>query len=111
MGHFASECKKTKALITSSKDWMDSSSESDTEVVNYALMANTDDTAIPDDKVLNTVFDFDTDNASELRHFLKSLHISFRSQTAENSRILSEMSELRKRNEHLEAEFSLMQKV
>ncbi|KAK1394102.1 hypothetical protein POM88_013158 [Heracleum sosnowskyi] len=64
MGHFATECKKTKALITSSKDWMDSSSESDTEVVNYALMANTNDTAIPDDKVLNTVFDFDTDNAS-----------------------------------------------
>ncbi|KAK1394100.1 hypothetical protein POM88_013156 [Heracleum sosnowskyi] len=110
MGHFASECKKTKALITSSKDWMDSSSESDTKVVNYALMANTDDTTIPDDKVLNTVFDFDTDNASELRRFLKSLHISFRSQTAENSRILSEMSELRKRNEHLEAEFSHMQK-
>ncbi|KAK1394762.1 hypothetical protein POM88_013818 [Heracleum sosnowskyi] len=109
MGHFASECKKTKALITSSKDWMDSSSESETEVVNYALMANTDDTAIPDDKVLNTVFDFDTDNASELRRFLKSLHISFRSQTAENTRILSEMSELRKRNEHLEAEFSHMQ--
>ncbi|KAK1374041.1 hypothetical protein POM88_030234 [Heracleum sosnowskyi] len=111
MGHFASECKKTKALITSSKDRMDSSSESDTEVVNYALMTNTDDTAIPDDKVLNTVFDFDTDNASELRRFLKSLHISFRSQTAENTRILSEMSELRKRNEHLEAKFSLMQKV
>ncbi|KAK1394002.1 hypothetical protein POM88_013058 [Heracleum sosnowskyi] len=40
-----SECKKTKALITSSNDWMDSSSESDTEVVNYALMANTDVTA------------------------------------------------------------------
>ncbi|KAK1379061.1 hypothetical protein POM88_025805 [Heracleum sosnowskyi] len=111
MGHFASECKKSKALIRSSKDWMDSSSESDTEVVNYALMANTDDTVIPDDKVLNTVFDFDTDNASELRHFLKSLHISFRSQTVENTRILSEMSELRKRNEQLEAEFSLMQKV
>ncbi|KAK1357060.1 hypothetical protein POM88_050316 [Heracleum sosnowskyi] len=50
MGHFASECKKTKALITSSKDCMDSSSESDTEVVNYALMANTDDIVIPDDK-------------------------------------------------------------
>ncbi|KAK1363416.1 hypothetical protein POM88_038977 [Heracleum sosnowskyi] len=111
MGHFASDCKKTKALITSSKDWMDSSSESDTEVVNYTLMANNDETVIPDDKVLNTVFDFDTDNASELRHFLKSLHISFRSQTAENTRILSEMSELRKRNEHLEAEFSRMQKV
>ncbi|KAK1396741.1 hypothetical protein POM88_006604 [Heracleum sosnowskyi] len=111
MGHFASECKKTKALITSSKDWMDSSSESDTEVVNYALMANIDDTAIPDDKVLNTVFDFDTDNTSELRRFLKSLHISFRSQTAENTRILYEMSELRKMNELLEAEFFLMQKV
>ncbi|KAK1373223.1 hypothetical protein POM88_029416 [Heracleum sosnowskyi] len=111
MGHFASECNKTKALITSSKDWMDSSSESDTEVVNYALMANADVTAAPDDKVLNTIFDFDTDNASELRRFLKSLHISFRSQTAENTRILSEMSDLRKRNEILEAEFSRMQEV
>ncbi|KAK1364807.1 hypothetical protein POM88_040368 [Heracleum sosnowskyi] len=111
MGHFATECKKAKALITSNKDWMDFSSESDTEVVNYALMANTDESAVPDDKVLNTVFDFDTDNASELRRFLKSLHISFRSQTAENTRILSEMSELRKRNEHLETEFSFMQKV
>ncbi|KAK1371594.1 hypothetical protein POM88_037686 [Heracleum sosnowskyi] len=111
MGHFASECKKTKALITSNKDWMDSSSESDTEVVNYALMASTDVTVAPDDKVLNTIFDFDTDNASELRRFLKSLHISFRSQTAENTRILSEMSELRKRNDMIEAEFSRMQEV
>ncbi|KAK1388396.1 hypothetical protein POM88_016574 [Heracleum sosnowskyi] len=111
MGHFASECKKTKALITSSNDWMDSSSESDTEVVNYALMANADVISAPDDKVLNTIFDFDTDNASELRRFLKSLHISFRSQTAENTRILSEMSELRKRNDILEAEFSRMQEV
>ncbi|KAK1360232.1 hypothetical protein POM88_044706 [Heracleum sosnowskyi] len=111
MGHFASECKKTKALITSSKDWMDPSSESDTEVVNYALMANADVTAAPDDKVLNTIFDFDTDNASELSRFLKSLHISFRSQTAENTRILSKMSELRKRNDILEAEFSRMQEV
>ncbi|KAK1360650.1 hypothetical protein POM88_045124 [Heracleum sosnowskyi] len=111
MGHFATECKKAKALITSSKDWMDSSSESDTEVVNYALMANTDETDVPDDKVPNTVFDFDTDNASELRRFLKSLHISFRSQTAENTTDLSEMSKLRKRNEHLETEFSFMQKV
>ncbi|KAK1379515.1 hypothetical protein POM88_026259 [Heracleum sosnowskyi] len=109
MGHFETECKKAKALITSSKDWMDFSSESDTKVVNYALMANTDETAVPDEKVPNTVFDFDTDNASELRRFIKSLHISFRSQTAENARILSEMSELMKRNEHLKAEFSFMQ--
>ncbi|KAK1384550.1 hypothetical protein POM88_022285 [Heracleum sosnowskyi] len=111
MGHFATECKKAKALITSSKDLMDSSSEFDTEVVNYALMANTNETDVPDEKVPNTVFDFDTDNASELRSFLKSLHISFRSQSAENTRILSEMSELRKRNEHLEVEFSFMQEV
>ncbi|KAK1401800.1 hypothetical protein POM88_001405 [Heracleum sosnowskyi] len=111
MGHFATECKKAKSLITSSKDWMDSSSESDTEVINYALMANTDETAVPDEKVPNIIFDFDTDNASELRRFPKSLHISFRSQTDENTRILSEMSELRKRNEHLEDEFSFMQEV
>ncbi|KAK1369756.1 hypothetical protein POM88_035848 [Heracleum sosnowskyi] len=67
MGHFATECKKAKALITSSKDLIDSFSESDTEVVNYALMANTDETVVPVEKVPNTVFDFYTDNASELR--------------------------------------------
>ncbi|KAK1388840.1 hypothetical protein POM88_017018 [Heracleum sosnowskyi] len=37
MGHFATECKKTKALITSSKDWMDSFSESDTEVTVISI--------------------------------------------------------------------------
>ena len=55
MGHFATECKKTKAgqrkaLITSSKDWMDSS-ESEDEEVTYALMANTDEVGQSQEKV------------------------------------------------------------
>ena len=112
LGHFATECKKakTKALITSSKSWMDSS-ESETEEENFALMATTEEIADPEEKVLSTVFDFDTNNVSELRSFLKSLHISFRSQSLENARILSEMSEVRKRNDHLEAELLFMQEV
>ncbi|KAL8133914.1 hypothetical protein AgCh_009107 [Apium graveolens] len=47
-GHFATECKKTKhdkgknkALITSSKDWMDST-DSENEETCYALMASFD---------------------------------------------------------------------
>ena len=47
MGHFTTECKRaksgqSKALITSSKDWMDSS-EFEDEEVNYTLMANTEE--------------------------------------------------------------------
>jgi hypothetical protein len=112
MGHIAAECKKgkAKALITSSKSWMDSS-DSEEEEVNYALMASIEDNATPDTKVPNTIFDFDTDNVSELRLFLKSLHISFKSQSLENARILSELSEVRKRNNQVEAELLCMKEV
>jgi gag-polypeptide of LTR copia-type/Zinc knuckle len=112
LGHIASECKKgkTNALITSSKSWMDSS-DSEEEEENYALMAFTEDSVAPDVKVPPVVFDLDTDNISQLKSSIKSLHMSFKCQTLENARIKSEMSEVRKRNEFLEAELLLMEEV
>ena len=71
------------------------SSESEDEEVNYALMANTEEVIESQEKVSPTFFDFDTDNISELRSFLKSLHISFKSQSLENTRIIPEKSELK----------------
>ena len=112
MGHFATECKKAKktqgkALITGNKDWMDSDSED--EEVSYALMANTDEsnTTTPD-KVHSTVYNCDLNSVSELRCFLNSLNTSFRSQSLENSRLTSEINDLKKRNDHLEAELVFM---
>ena len=108
MGHFATECKKAKktqgkALITGNKDWMDSDSED--EEVSYALMANTDETKVATpDKVHTTVYNCDLNSVSELRCFLNSLNTSFRSQSLENSRLTSEANELKKKNDHLEAE-------
>ena len=112
MGHFATECKKAKktqrkALITGNKDRMDSDSED--EEVSYALMANTDEsnTTTPD-KVHSTVYDCDLNSVSELRCFLNILNTSFRSQSLENSRLTSEINDLKKRNDHLEAELVFM---
>lgn len=87
MGYFSTECRKAKsnkskgkALITESNDWMDSS-DSDEEV-NYALMANVDnDSSLSYEKVQNTVYDFDIENMSELKSFLKNLHMSFKNLT------------------------------
>ena len=108
MGHFANECKKAKkqpdkALITGNKNWMDSDSEE--EEVRYALMANADEPiASTSEKVHTTNYNCDLNSVSELRSFLNSLHTSFRSQTLENTRLINEVSELRKRNDHLESE-------
>ncbi|KAL8134196.1 hypothetical protein AgCh_009303 [Apium graveolens] len=56
-GHFSTECKKSKydkgknkALITSSKNWMDSS-DSDNEDTCYALMASLNDPASSESKI------------------------------------------------------------
>ena len=108
MRHFSTECKKAKktqgkALITGNKDWMDSDSED--EEVSYALMANADEskTTTPD-KVHTTVYDCDLNSVSELSCFLNSLDTSFRSQSLENSRLTGEVNDLKKRNDHLDAE-------
>ena len=115
MGHFANECKKAKkqpgkALITGIKDWMDSDSED--EEVRYALMANADEPiASTSEKVHTTNYNCDLNSVSELRSFLNSLHTSFRSQTLENTRLINEASELRKRNDHLESELIFLLEI
>ncbi|KAK1399122.1 hypothetical protein POM88_008985 [Heracleum sosnowskyi] len=92
MGHYAPECKKgksEKALITKGKDWVDTS-DSD-EGVNYALMATVkDEVESSGNKVPLTTYAYDTDNISELRIYLKSIHVIYRDQTLENERIKSE---------------------
>ena len=115
MGHFANECKKAKkqpdkAFITGNKDWMDS--DSDEEEVRYALMANADEPiASTYEKVHTTNYNCDLNSVSELRSFLNSLHTSFRSQTLENTRLINEVSELRKRNDHLESELIFLLEI
>ena len=115
MGHFATKCKKAKrtqgkALITGNKDWIDSDSED--EEVSYALMANVDETkASTSEKVHTTNYNYDLNSVSEMRCFLNSLHTSFRSQSLENSRLISEANELKKRNDHLEAELIFLLEI
>ncbi|KAK1378640.1 hypothetical protein POM88_025384 [Heracleum sosnowskyi] len=113
MGHYAPECKKgksEKALITKGKDWADTS-DSD-EGVNYALMATVRDEAeSSENKVPLTTYAYDTNNISELRIYLKSIHVSYRDQTLENERIKSENLGLKERNKFLEKELVNMQQV
>ncbi|KAK1401859.1 hypothetical protein POM88_001464 [Heracleum sosnowskyi] len=113
MGHYAPECKKgksEKALITKGKDWADTS-DSD-EDVNYALMATVkDESDSSENKVPLTTYAYDTDNISELRIYLKSIHVSYRDQTLENERIKSENLKLKERNKFLEEELVNMQQV
>ena len=51
------------------------------EEVNYALMVNVEIESPPSEKVPNVVYNFDTDNMVKLKSFLKSLHLSSKSQT------------------------------
>ena len=90
MGHFATECRKTKsgkekALILEKKDWMDSSNSN--EDVNYALMANVEVEVFLPKKVPNVIYNFDIDNMSELKSYLKNLHMSLKNKTLENDRL------------------------
>ena len=74
-------------------------------------MTSVESNVAPETKVQNLIFDFDTENISELRLFLKSLHISFKSQSLENTRILSELSVVKERNNQVEAELLCMKGV
>ena len=75
-------------------------------------MANADETkAATSDKVHSTVYNYDLNSVSELRCFLNSLNTSFRSQSLENSRLISEANELKKRNDFLEAELVLLLEI
>ncbi|KAK1360845.1 hypothetical protein POM88_045319 [Heracleum sosnowskyi] len=113
MGHYATECKKPKvgkstrkALVTSSKGWMESSdSEEEEEETNYALMAEIEEAS---EKVPKTAYAFDTDNMCELKSFLRNLHISYNSQSKENIRILKESADIKERNEYLETKLVIL---
>ncbi|KAL8132980.1 hypothetical protein AgCh_008446 [Apium graveolens] len=109
-GHFAIECKKTKhdkgknkALITSNKNWMDSS-DSENEDTCYALMASLDDPASSEFEVPTFFFFFDTEDISELKFILKSLHGNFKNKTLENDRLVTEIEILKSRNVQLESD-------
>lgn len=86
------------------------SSNSKNEEVNYAFMTEDNVTlaATPTNKVHNTLFDFDINNISVLKSFLKSLQVSFTSQDLKNTRLLSEISDLNKKNDFLEVELVLI---
>lgn len=113
MGHFTKECKKgksEKALISQGKDWADSS-DSDEETI-YALMALADnESESSENKVPLTKYAYDIDNISELRIYLKSLHVSYRDQTLENERIKSENLALINRNKVLEEALESMNEI
>ncbi|KAK1379199.1 hypothetical protein POM88_025943 [Heracleum sosnowskyi] len=113
MGHYAPECKKSKsekALISKGKDWADTSDSDDG--VNYSLMATVkDETESSGNKVPLTTYAYDTDNISELRVYLKSVHVSYRDQTLENERIKSENLSLKDRNKFLEGELENMKQI
>ncbi|KAK1365748.1 hypothetical protein POM88_041309 [Heracleum sosnowskyi] len=75
MGHYATDCEKPKdgktsgkALVTSSKKWMDSSDSEEEEETNYALMAKVEEIS---EKVPETTYPFDTDNMIEIEQMLK----------------------------------------
>ena len=117
IGHYANECRNpkasrgnSKALITSSKNWLDES-YSEEEDKSYALMAEFEDATLIAEKVPQNSYSFDTDNMSELKSFLKSLHINFKSQSLENARLITEMTELKKRNKFLESELVCLKEV
>ncbi|KAK1372595.1 hypothetical protein POM88_028788 [Heracleum sosnowskyi] len=112
MGHYATDCKKPKngkasgkALVTSSKGWMDSSDSEEEEEVNYALMVEIEEIS---KKVPETTYAFDTNNMYVLRSFLKTMHISYNNQSKENIRILSEVADINKRNDYLETELVVL---
>ena len=94
IGNYAQECKKPmidggkgKALFTSTKDWMESSSELEGEDVDYALVASFEQTQTTDyssaPKVQEPIYNFDIDDTYKLKSFLRSLHVSFKTQTLE----------------------------
>ncbi|XP_063948055.1 uncharacterized protein LOC135152154 [Daucus carota subsp. sativus] len=114
-GHFETKWKKAKnekgqAFITKKGNWADSSDTE--EEVNYALMANTDNSSeTVETKLPHSTLAFNTEDITELRLFLKSLHISFRDQTLENERLKFEVLDVKKRNDYLDKELVQMLEV
>ena len=67
-------------------------------------MANVEAKVSLPEKVPNVNYNFDTDNMSKLKYFLKNLHLRFKSQTLENEIIKLSSKQLSERNDHLETE-------
>ena len=116
IGHYTTECRKPKAskgsgkaFISSSKNWLDES-DSDEEQ-SYALMAEFENVTPTAEKVPQNIYSFDIDNMSDLKSFLKSMHINFKSQSLENARLINEMTDLKNRNEFLEGELACLKKL
>jgi len=106
LGHYATECRnKGKALITSTKNWMNSS-ESEEEV-NYALMSKME----TPEKVIHPVFNIDIDDISELKRYPKHQHLDFKNQSQENARLKYEISALKERNCQVESELKSMNEI
>ena len=86
IGHYANESKKPKAskgsgraLITTNRDWLDELGFD--EEKSYALIAEFVDASPITETVPQNAYSFYTDNLSELKSFLKSLHINFKNQS------------------------------
>ena len=93
----------------SSKNWLDES-DSDEEQ-SYALKGEFEDASPTAEKVPQNTYSFDTDNMSDLKSFLKSMHINFKSQSLENAWLINEMTDLKNRNEFLESELICLKEV
>ncbi|XP_063939724.1 uncharacterized protein LOC135148436 [Daucus carota subsp. sativus] len=108
MGHFATECKKAKnekgqAFISKKGSWADSSDSE--EEVNYALMANTDNSSeAVQSKLPHSTLAFDTEDITELRLFLKNLHM-LEVQTERDVSVFIK-NELLKKNASLQSELA-----
>ena len=80
--------------------------------MNYVLVASFEENQTTDesstDKTQEPIYNFDIDNTYRLKSFLKSLHLSFKTQTLENTRLRSEIEECKKRNDFLEGELVMM---
>ena len=118
LGHFASECKKPmnlrkgKALMTTQKDWADSSSsEDEIDYDNIALMAiSSEKSGSPKSSNQVSIYsvesfnNLDSDGIKSIQAEIKNLLANFRSLTSETDRLRDTNTELIKRNNFLESE-------
>ena len=78
-------------------------------------MASFEETQSTDDsstfKVQEPIYNFDINDIYRLKSFLRSLHVSFKTQTLENTRLRSEINECKKRNNFLESELVVLNEL
>ena len=61
--------------------------------------------------VQEPIYNFDIDHMYKLKYFLRLLHVSFKTQTLENTRLRSEINECKKRNNFLESELVVLNEL